>query len=239
MSNCDYDAPRSSFSERTSSSFRRSASSNGYIVREKDISSRGYNSSGRNHRDRDRDREKDFEIHHRDRPPLPDDEFGDYPDVLIPSKSEKDSLRRSQSMLSGKRADSWLKRAAHDSNNGFQSMGGSGRISGITKSSFEKEFPSLGAEERHVGSDVIRVSSPGSSTALHNLPVTASTIIGADGWTSVLAEVPIGGNGSIVSSALQTSSVSASTASSASSGLNMAETVAQVPARARTTPQVM
>lgn len=235
----DYDAPRSSFSERTSSSFRRSASSNGYIVREKDTSSRAYNSFGRNHRDRDRDREKDFEIHHRDRPLLLDDEFGDYPDVLIPNKSDKDSLRRSQSMLSGRRADSSLKRTGHDSSNGFQSMGGSVRISGMTKSSFEKEFPSLGAEEKHAGSDVIRASSPGSSTALHNLPVTASTIIGADGWTSVLAEVPGGGNGLIVSSALQTGSVPASTALSASTGLNMAETVAQVPARARTTPQLL
>lgn len=239
---CDYEAPRSlSFSERTSSSFRRSASSNGYIGREKDFSSRSYNSFGRNHRDRDRDREKDHEIHERDRPILPDNGFGDHPDVLIPSKSEKESLGRSQSMLSARRTDSWLKRAGHDSSNGVQSMGDRVRISGITKSSFEREFPSLGAEEKLAGSDVIRAEEkhPVLNSAIHNLPVTASTIIGADGWTSVLAEVPIvSGNGLIVSSALQTSSVLAPTASSTSTGLNMAETIAQAPARARMVPQL-
>ncbi|XP_020586750.1 uncharacterized protein LOC110028995 isoform X2 [Phalaenopsis equestris] len=238
VSVCDNDAPRSlSFSERSSSSFRRSTSSNGYIVREKDFSSRAYNSFSRNHRDRDRDREKDFEIHDRDRPF--DDGFGDYPDVLVTGKSEKDSLKRSQSMLSRRRADPWQRRASHDSSNGFQSMGGSGRVNGTSKSSFEREFPSLGAEEKHAGSDVIRASSPGLNTAFHNLSVSASSIIGADGWTSVLAEVPIvGSNGLIVSSSFQTSSAMAPAASSVSTGLNMAETVAQAPARARTAPQL-
>ncbi|PKU69467.1 hypothetical protein MA16_Dca015339 [Dendrobium catenatum] len=236
VSNLDYDAPRSlSFSGRTSSSSRRNSTSNGYIGHEKDISSRAYNSFGRSHRDRDRDRdrEKDLEIHERDKSLLLDNGFGDYPDLLMYSKSEKDSIRRSQSMLSGRKADSWLKRAGHDSSNGVQSMGDRGRIIGITKSSFEREFPSLGAEEKHAGSDVIRVSSPGLSTAIDNLPVTSSTIIGADGWTSVLAEVPI------VGSNLQTSSVLPPTASTTSTSLNMAETIAQTPARARMTPQVM
>ncbi|KAH0452709.1 hypothetical protein IEQ34_020008 [Dendrobium chrysotoxum] len=235
VSNFDYDAPRSSsFSGRTSSSFRRSSTSNGYIGHEKDISSRAYNSFGRSHRDRDRDRdrEKDLEIHERDKSLLLDNGFGDYPDLLMYSKSEKDSIRRSQSMLSGRKADSWLKRAGHDSSNGVQSMGDRGRIIGITKSSFEREFPSLGAEEKHAGSDVIRVSSPGLTTAIDSLPVTSSTIIGADGWTSVLAEVPIGGSN------LQTSSVLPPTASSTSTSLNMAETIAQAPARARMTPQL-
>ncbi|KAI0495231.1 hypothetical protein KFK09_025381 [Dendrobium nobile] len=234
VSNLDYDAPRSlSFSGRTSSSSRRNSTSNGYIGHEKDISSRAYNSFGRSHRDRDRDRdrEKDLEIHERDKSLLLDNGFDDYPDLLMYSKSEKDSIRRSQSMLSGRKADSWLKRAGHDSSNGVQSIGDRGRIIGITKSSFEREFPSLGAEEKHAGSDVIRVSSPGLSTAIDNLPVTSSTIIGADGWTSVLAEVPI------VGSNLQTSSVLPPTASTTSTSLNMAETIAQTPARARMTPQ--
>lgn len=238
LSISDHDASHTlSYSERTSSSFRRSASSNGYIGRDKDFASRAYNDFGRSHRDRDRDREKDFEIH-RDRALLLDSGFDDCPDVLIPSKSEKDSSRRSQSFSSGRRSDSRLKRGGHDSTNGVQSVGS--RVNVINKSSFEREFPSLVAEEKHVGSDLPRVSSPCLSTAIHNLPVTASTIIGADGWTSALAEVPpiAGENSLIVSPAIQTNLILPSSASSTSIGLNMAETVAQVPARACTVPQL-
>ncbi|KAK8930549.1 hypothetical protein KSP39_PZI016968 [Platanthera zijinensis] len=237
-SNSDYDASRSSFfSERTSSSFWRSASSNGYIGRDKDSSSRAYNGFSRSHHDWDRDRGKDLEIH-RDIALSSDKGFGDYPDVLIPSESKKDISRRSQSFLSGKRSDSWLKKAGYDPSNGVQSVGS--RINGINKFSFEKEFPSLVAEEKHVGSELPRVSSPGLNSAIHSLPGTASSIIGTDGWTSVLAEVPsiVGETSFDVSSAVQSSHALAPNVSSTSTGLNMAETVAQPLVRSCAAPSL-
>lgn len=233
VSNIDYDATRSSsFSERTSSSFWRSASSNGYIGRDKDSSSRAYNGFSRSHRDWDRDRGKDLEIH-RDSALLSDRGFGDYSDDLIPSEFKKDTSRRSQSFLSGKRSDSWLKRAGNDPSNGVQSAGS--RINDISKSSFEKEFPSLVAEEKHMGSELSRVSSPG-----HSLTGTASTIIGTDGWTSVLVEVPsiVGETSFAVSSAVQSSHALTPNVSSTSTSLNMAETVAQPLARSCVTPSL-
>ncbi|PKA63750.1 hypothetical protein AXF42_Ash017034 [Apostasia shenzhenica] len=230
----------SSFTDRNLSSFQKSASSNGTVGWAKDvIPSRPYSSLGRSLRDRDKDREKDQD-RERHRFLLVDSELSDSSELLNFNRPAEDSLRCSQSMVSGRRADSWYRRPGRDSSNGVPS--GGIRSTGVNKKpSFEKEFPSLGAEEKHFGSDVVGVSSPGLTSAIHNLPLNASTIIGGDGWTSALAEVPpiSGGNGQAVSSALQTSHALASTALSNSTGLNMAETVAQAPARARVPTQVI
>ncbi|PKA53503.1 hypothetical protein AXF42_Ash008999 [Apostasia shenzhenica] len=238
----DPDAPRSlSFKDKSSLSSRRSASGNGTMGREKEISSRPYNSFGRNHRerdkDKDRDREKGLDLRERERPLSLDNGFSDYSDSLISNNSDKGFLRRSHTMLSGRHVDSWIKRPGHESSNG---VSGGTIVSGITKSSFERDFPSLGSEEKHVGSDVARVSSPGLSSAIHNLPATSSTIIGGDCWTSALAEVPplAGGNCQVVSSPLQNSPALTSSASITPTCLNMAETLAQAPARVRAEPQV-
>ncbi|KAI0507545.1 hypothetical protein KFK09_013671 [Dendrobium nobile] len=233
---CEHDAPRSLFfSDKASSSFRRSVSSNGSMGREKDLPSPVCNSFGWSKRDRDRDREKDPDLWDRDKPLLLDYGFSNYPDSLVANTPENDYFRRSHSMVSRRRVDSHLRRHGHNSSNGILS---SGMVTNITKSTFERDFPSLGAEEKHLGSDLGVVSSPGLSTAINNLPVCASSIIGGDGWTSALAEVPpiLGVNGQVVSSTLQTSSALA-TASSNSTGLSMAETLAQAPGRVRATTQ--
>ncbi|XP_010926439.2 uncharacterized protein [Elaeis guineensis] len=230
VSASEHDAPRSS-------PFRRSASSNGSMSHDKDNSlhSRPYASFGRSYRDRDWEKEKDVDLRDKDRSHLVDNGFGDYSDSFMGSRSEKDTLRRSHSMVSGKRVESLLKRPGNDLKNGI--LSGVSIIGGIGKTSFERDFPSLGAEEKLGQPEIGRISSPGLTSAIQNLPKG----IGIDGWTSALVDVPVtvGGSGTVPSSTPQNTSASlGSTVSSSSTGLNMAETLAQVPSRVRTPPQL-
>ena len=81
-----------------------------------------------------------------------------------------------------------------------------------------------------------------SAAASQTLPVGSSALIGGEGWTSALAEVPtIIGSSSTGSLTLQqtVSPTSGSVLTSTSSGLNMAEALAQTPSRARSAPQVV
>lgn len=231
MSACDHDAPRTS--SRSSSSFRRSTSSNGSSStnHDRDNISQMYSSFSRNPRDRDRDKVPD----RRDR----DRERLFQLDSFDSGRNGKDALRRSQSMVTGKRGESWPRRPGNDLVNGVIS-GGSG-IGTISKASFEQDFPTLGAEERQGPPEIGRVASPGLSSAIQSLPFSAPTTIRGDGWTSVLAEVPVvvGGNGPSIQSSQQTATVApASTSLSTTTGLNMAETLAQTPSRVRSDPQV-
>lgn len=228
---------RSSGSEKTTSSyFRRSSSSNS------SGSFRSYSTLGRNQRDRDLEKDA-YDSRDQDNTILGDrrhrnisDPFGD----ASLNNFERDGLRRSQSMISGKRGDLWPKKVATDSGNtsgkntnGLLTKGSP--VTGVSKATFERDFPSLGAEEKVVIPEIGRVSSPGLSSAIQNLPVATSASIAGEKWTSALAEVPmlVGSNG------LQaTSSSSMSVTLGSSTGLNMAEAVAQGPSRAQTTPQV-
>lgn len=118
----------------------------------------------------------------------------------------------------------------HNNGNDVLSVGSVG--SSIQKAVFDKDFPSLGAEEKQVIAELGRVSSPGlgATASQQSLPVGSSALIGGEGWTSALADIP-----SI--SAQQT--VTATSGSVSSAGLNMAEALAQAPSRARSTPQVV
>ncbi|KAJ4965306.1 hypothetical protein NE237_017155 [Protea cynaroides] len=254
VSSVEYDSSRPNILDRSSSNyFRRSSSSNGSI-HDKDTSSysRSYSSFARSHRDRDW--EKDLpDFHDKDRSVLGDYKDRDYFDPLaniLTSRIDKDALRRSPS-ISGKRSEGWPRRVAADGNNGNNNsnnhsnsnglLGGATIVSSIHKAAFERDFPSLGAEEKQAGPDIGRVSSPGLSTAVQSLPIGTSAVIGGDGWTSALAEVPvIIGSNSMGLSLVQQSvpATSSSVVSSTSTGLNMAETLAQAPSRARTAPQV-
>ncbi|XP_065880956.1 uncharacterized protein [Euphorbia lathyris] len=234
-STSDFDSPRSVFIDRISSSNSRRISSNG-------SAKHAYSSFSRSHRDKDRERDKDrlnFGDHwDRD----VSDPFG-----TLMSRSEKDTLRRTHSMVSRKQVDVLPRRSALDLKNGSSSnhSNGNGLISGITagvsiqKVVFEKDFPSLGSEERQGVPDIGRVSSPGLTTAVQSLPVGSSSI-GGEGWTSALAEVPpiIGNNNSGSISASQTLPTSASGAASVMHGLNMAEALTQAPSKTRATPQL-
>ncbi|KAG1330686.1 hypothetical protein COCNU_02G006540 [Cocos nucifera] len=189
------------------------------------LHSRPYASFGRSYRDRDWEKEKDVDLRDKDRSHLVDNGFGDYSDSFMGSRSEKDTLRRSQSMVSGKRVESLLKRPGNDLKNGI--LSGVSIIGGIGKTSFERDFPSLGAEEKLGQPEIGRISSPGLTSAIQNLPKG----IGIDGWTSALVDVPVtvGGGGPVYSSTPQTTSASlGSTVSGSSTGLNMAETLAQL-----------
>lgn len=243
----DYDLGRSSDSNRTgSSSFRRSSSSNGYGHL------RSSNSFGRSHRDKDWDKDL-YEQRDKEKSVLGNRTHRDYSDLLgniLPSRFEKDSLRWSQSTVSGKSGEPWPRKLAGDStnanknnhNHGSLMNDGGSPIRSVQKAAaFERDFPSLGTEERHADTEIGRVPSPGLSTAIQNLPVGSSAVIGGDGWTSALAEVPVivGSNGTIGSSVQQDVHVSsASGASNPMTGLNMAETLAQGPTRVQTTPQL-
>ncbi|KAJ4964400.1 hypothetical protein NE237_024339 [Protea cynaroides] len=255
VSSGEYDSSRPNFSDRPSANYSRRSSSTNGSIHDKDISSysRSYSSFARSHRDRDWD--KDFlDLHDKDRSVMGDYRDRDYLDPLtniLTSRIEKDTLRRSQSMISGKRGEGLVRRVAADPNNGnntsnYQSnsnglLGGGTIVSSIHKAAFERDFPSLGAEERQAGADIGRVSSPGLSTAVQSLPIGSSAVIGGDSWTSALAEVPviIGSNSMGLSSVQQSSPTASSTVvASTSAGLNMAETLAQAPSRARTAPQL-
>ncbi|CAN6542634.1 hypothetical protein C1H46_023063 [Malus baccata] len=233
----DFDTPRSAFLDRSSSSNSRRSSGNG-------SAKHAYSSFNRSHRDKDREKEKERS------------NFGDHWDRdssdplgnIFTSRVEKDTLRRSQSMVSRKQTELLPRRAAIDSKSSGNSNhhNGNGLLSGvgvgIQKVVFDKDFPLLGTEERPAAPDIGRVPSPGFSTAVQSLPVGSSALIGGEGWTSALAEVPstIIGSSSSGSFPVQptVAATSSSGASTAMSGLNMAEALSQAPAKARTVPQL-
>ncbi|KAK4276780.1 hypothetical protein QN277_014888 [Acacia crassicarpa] len=238
-SNSDFDSPRSSFSERTSSSNSRRSSINGYAKH-------AYGSFSRNHHDKDRDREKE-------RSSFVDPWDRDSSDPLaniFSGRIERDTLRHSHSMVSRKQSELLPWRVPVDAKsggNGYQNHGNgvlSGGVIGssIQKAVFDKDFPSLGTEDKQGVPEIGRVSSPTlCTTTSQSLPVGSSALIGGEGWTSALAEVPniIGSSGIGSLTAQQTvTSNPVSATPSATAGLNMAEALAQTPFRARSTPQV-
>ncbi|KAL3638150.1 hypothetical protein CASFOL_018020 [Castilleja foliolosa] len=240
-----YDFGRSSSSERTTSSyFRRSSSSNS------SGNSRSYSNFGRNQRDRDwnkvtydyRDQDKSTKGE-RERRYRADPSWNN----TSVSKFESDELRRSHSLVSGKSVDTFPKKPVSDSidSNGKNTNGLVNRVSTVGgvvgKAAFERDFPSLGAEERAVTPEAGRVPSPGLSTAIQILP-GPSALIGGEKWTSALAEVPmlVGSNGNVAFSVQQAASSSSapSRASGSTPSLNMAEAVAQGPNRGQAAPQL-
>nr|XP_027094741.1 mediator of RNA polymerase II transcription subunit 1-like [Coffea arabica] len=235
-SNSDKDSQRSPFLERNhSSNCRRSSGNNG-------SAKHPYSSFNRSHRDRNREKDKD-------RSTVGDFWDRDSSDPLesILTSVEKSSLRRSQSLVS-RRTVELLPRKSEELKNGVNlnqyiangsHLGGS-NISGVHKVAFEKDFPSLGNEEKQGGSSIGRLSSPALSTAVQSLPVVNSGLLGGEKWTSALAEVPsvIGSNSIGNLSAQQSAIATPSASSTAMAGLNMAEALSQAPPRARLTPQV-
>ncbi|XVE48709.1 hypothetical protein DITRI_Ditri01bG0024000 [Diplodiscus trichospermus] len=225
----------------TSAYFRRSSSSNG------STHSRSYSSFAKSHREKDWDKDNNG-YHEREKAVLSDcrnRNYSDSLDSMLPSIFEKDVLRRSQSMITGKCRDTWSRKASnessahnksnHSNDNGLLSI--ASPVVG-NKSSFERDFPVLGAEERQVGSEVAWVSSPVLITAVQSLPV-GNSVTGGDPWTSALADMPVGIGSSGTGVAVASRNVSAGSASitpTTTTGLNMAETLSQGPSRASTPP---
>ncbi|XP_050376199.1 uncharacterized protein LOC126793650 [Argentina anserina] len=225
-STSDFDPPRSSYLDRSSSSNSRRSSSNG-------SAKHAYSSFNRSHRDKEKERLNSGDPWDRDSDPL---------------GSLYTNLRRSQSMVSRNKTETLSRKTPIDSKSGSNSShnNGNGLISGvrvgIPNSVFDKDFPSLGTEERQGVPDIGRVPSPGFTSAVQSLPVGNSALIGGEQFKSALAEVPNAIIGSSSSGSFSVQPIAAATsvngASVASAGLNMAEALTQAPARARTAPQL-
>ncbi|XP_038994650.1 serine-rich adhesin for platelets-like [Hibiscus syriacus] len=234
----DFDSSRSTFFDRTHTLNSGRSSSN--------VSGKhAYSSFSRNHRDKDRERDKERMS------------FGDHWDCdsfdplesMLTSRFEKDTLRRSHSMVYRKQGEPLPRRTAVNSGdngnsnqniaNGFHSGGNIG--SSIHKAEFENDFPSLGTEERQGVSEIARVSSPVFGSASQSVPVGNSALIDGEGWTSALADAPsvVGSSSTGSSPAPQTVSTTSSGAPSVTFGLNMAEALAQTPSRTSTAPLVL
>ncbi|KAL3504060.1 hypothetical protein ACH5RR_033901 [Cinchona calisaya] len=232
-SSSDKDSQRPAFLERSQTSVsRRSSGSNG-------SPKHPYSSFNRSHRDRNREKDIDRSINGD----IWDRDSNDLCSI------ERSSLRRSQSLVSGRTGDV-LPRRTEDSRNCVNNQQyksangillGGNKLSGVQKATFDKDFPSLGNEDKLGGSCIGRVSSPVLSTAVKSLPIVNSGLLGGEKWTSALAEVPsVFGSTTIGSSSAQQSAVAtpSSGASSSMAGLNMAEALSQASPHARAAPQV-
>ncbi|KAE9595934.1 hypothetical protein Lal_00030491 [Lupinus albus] len=235
--NTGFDSSRPLFFERTSSSNSRRSTING-------SAKHPYSSFNRNNRDKERDREKDrsnFGVHlgRQSSDPL---------STLFSPRKDRDMLMRSHSTVSRNQSEILPRRVTVDTKsggsgnqnyvNGILSGGNTG--SSIQKAVFDMDFPSLGAEEKP---EIGRVSSPGlGATASQSLSVGSSALIGGEGWTSALAEVPniIGSSRTGSHTVQQTITVTPRpVALSMTAGLNMAEALAQAPSRDRSAPKVL
>ncbi|KAK8566927.1 hypothetical protein V6N13_110009 [Hibiscus sabdariffa] len=238
----DFDSPRHAVLDRTSSLNSRRSSSNG-------SAKHAYSSFSRSHRDKDRERDKErssFVDHwERDSADPLDKIFTTRVEKLGVSTSrvEMDALRRSHSMVSRKQGETVPRRVAVGSGDSGNSKNNNGNdlLSGsIHKAVFEKDFPSLGTEERQMVPQIARVPSPGLSSGSLSSPVGNSSLIGGEGWTSALAEMPTTAGSSSTGSmpAPLTVASSGSGGPSVTVGLNMAEALAQAPSRTLTAPQL-
>ncbi|KAL0438027.1 UNVERIFIED_CONTAM: hypothetical protein Slati_2285700 [Sesamum latifolium] len=229
-SNNEKDSPR--YLDRSSSSnSRRSSSSNG-------SAKHPYSSFSRSYRDKNRDREKEKS--------LPQDIWNNDPSdplaSILTSRVERSTMRHSQSLVSRKPGEP-LPRAIEDSRMSANSvLQGANNLSSIQKAEFEKDFPSLGTEEKQGATGIRRVLSPGLSSAVRNLPTGNSVFLGGEKWTSALAEVPATlANSGMGHTPFQQTSVTFSNSSSgvcSTTGLNMAEALTQPAARVRATTQL-
>ncbi|KAK8705469.1 hypothetical protein V6N13_049072 [Hibiscus sabdariffa] len=243
----DFDFPRLAFLDRSSSLNLRRSSANG-------SAKHAYSAYSMSQRDKDRERDKErssFGNHWAC-------DSSDCLESFLASKVEKlggistirveiDKLRRSRYMVHRKQREPLPQRVAVDSRdignsnhyNGNDLLSGGTVGSSINKAVFDKDFPSLGTEERQGVLEMARVSSPGFSSASQSLPVGNSVLTGVEGWSSTRTDVPSvvgsGGTGSLP--APVTVSTSGSKSPRLTAGLNMAEALAQYPSRTHTAPQ--
>ncbi|KAL3638772.1 hypothetical protein CASFOL_016679 [Castilleja foliolosa] len=124
-----------------------------------------YSSFSRSRWDKDKNREREKEKS------LSGDMWDNDPlSSILTNSAEKIGLRRSQSLVSRKPGEP-LPRRVDDSR--------------TQKAVFEKDFPSLGAEENQGVTGIKRVLSP-----VLSLPIGNSGFLGGEKWTSALVEVP-------------------------------------------------
>lgn len=243
--NSDYDSPRNSaLADRApSSSSRRGLSSNGGISDranwDRAYSSFNRNSSFRGDRDRDLqriDKERDWEreLDFRDR----EKAFGgDYKDKgqerydshvwsnsSFSSKYESEaSLKRSPSLILNKRIQNGTKKSANELGSLTTSLPVGNTVGNINKAAFDRNFPSLGSDDRQAGNhsnvtsnsssnsiwhgqgtvglpdnNIVRASSPNLTIATGSSQGLSVNVLafGVDGWSSALADAPVSNGGS-------------------------------------------
>ncbi|MED6209257.1 hypothetical protein PIB30_053074 [Stylosanthes scabra] len=207
--------------------------------------SRSYNSSVRGWHDREW--EKDFDdifdkdkLFHRKY----NHSHSDSVDSILSKKFEKDLLLRSQSMNSG--SGRWREthspRTSGDRSNPLGNHAESNdMVTGVIgikhKSLFEEEFPLLGAEDKHGGSEFGRVLSSSSNNC--SPPTGTSSEIIGNGLGLTPDEVPMTvGSSSMVLTMRQHTDLARTTSTPPSPmSLSMAETLVQGPSHAQTPPQ--
>ncbi|XP_057845058.2 uncharacterized protein LOC131054543 isoform X2 [Cryptomeria japonica] len=222
----DYDSPRNStLADRSpSSSSRRGLSFNGGISDranwDRAYSSFNRNSSFRGDRDRDLqriDKEKEWEreLDYRDKG---QDRYDSHVwSSSFSSKYETEvSLKRSQSVILNKRMENGTKKSANELGSLTTPLAVGNIVGNINKAAFERNFPSLGSEDRQAGNhsnvtsnsssnsiwhgqgtvgnpDIVRASSPNLTIATGSSQGPSVNVLafGADGWSSALADAPV------------------------------------------------
>ncbi|GMH31342.1 hypothetical protein Nepgr_033185 [Nepenthes gracilis] len=231
----------SSHSDRCLFSNSQRGSVSGLTKLDKNSYSRSHSSFTGNHRDREEERLTISDLW--------DGEYSDPLRCMLSGRIEKDTLRRSQSVVSRIHGEVLQRRVSADSSSICHINSGNGNgalsvgsvVTGIQKVTFDKDFPSLVSEERPATSEVSRVTLPGLSRGVHSLSTGNSAFIGSEGWTSALADVPIGVPSSSIGflSSLKppAATPSSGAASTTNGGLSMAEALVQTPSRSHITPQ--
>lgn len=231
----DFDGRHSSLDRTSSLNLRGSSGNNGLVKN-------AYSSFSRSHRDRDRDRERGRSSYDE----CWDLDGSDSLGCVLNSRIEKDPLRHSHSMiprrlgeLLPRRVVPEVKTGSNDAQNNIAKNGPISGVSTIQHAVSEKDFPLLGAEERQGMVDKGRASSPGLPSNINCLPGASSALASSEGWTSALAQVPsISPTNGVQSSSHQQIAVAAPVCGTAmaTTGLKMAEALAQAPLRAKTDP---
>lgn len=244
----DYDSSRySTLTDRTPiSSSRRGPSANGGII-DRSNHDRAYASFSRSsslrgydapERDRDwerdidlRDREKSFGRDYREKD---HDKFDNHQWSSSSLAANDAMLKRSQSLILNRKTENGSKKSGNELGSITAPLVLGNMVNSVQKAAFERNFPSLGSEDRHGGNqsnltlnqsansiwhgqgiagaaDVGRASSPGltiSTGSSQGIAVSGLSVFGADGWSSALADVPVlnGGSNGLLISAQQVTS---------------------------------
>lgn len=247
----DYDSSRySTLTDRTLiSSSRRGPSTNGGIS-DRSNHDRAYSGSSRSSSlrgydapERVRDWERDIDLREREKlfgrdyREKDSDRFDNHQwsSSSLASKYENDPmLKRSQSMISNRKMENGSRKSGNELGSITSPLVLGNMVNSMQKAAFERNFPSLGSEDRHGGNqsnlalnpsgnsiwhgqgivgaaDVGRASSPGltvSTGSNQGIAGSGLSAFGADGWSSALADVSglNGGSNGMLTSAQQVAS---------------------------------
>ncbi|KAL6838337.1 hypothetical protein ACP4OV_031841 [Aristida adscensionis] len=210
------------------SSSRRGSGSSGSKRNDRDGpgKSKGYANFGRNNRERVQDKDPDFRDRESRTVQQEDSHTRGPFESFSSCRPEKDRVSRARSKvgISNRAVGVTL----DDGTNSRKDTGGT---------SFEREFPHLGSEDKNGKQEIGRVPSPGISTPIQSIPLVNAP----DGWNSVLAEVPVLGdpsNNPVTSSLSPVGSSKQIEVANSGNSLSMAETVMQSPLKISTAPQL-